>query len=135
MNIMSETIMLRRTGSAALRITGEQIAESSSKELGGKPSVRWYEVRLYRLTDGRLAYQVSFRTEWKGEVDHDWAAVFPDEKSLVATIEEIHTPDRIGFPPGDKYAERQEALLDDLDRHYQNAVSRAFDDGDIAIDA
>lgn len=129
-----DTYLLHRTGTAALRIESDRIGRAETQGLGGKEAHRWYIVEVYRLGDGRLAWHVGFRTVWSGEVDHDWAGVVAGPAELIAALSAPHVPERVGFPASPHYAERQAALLADLERHHAHAVSTVLDDADVVAE-
>jgi len=126
--------ILPRTGSAALKIDGEPIANAATDHLGnGGKFARWYEVALYRSGE-RLAWSIGFRGLLETEADHDWSGMADTEADLVAAIEEPRFPPRVGYHAGAAYAVKQAALMKDLLRHYQQAVSAALTDAGITLD-
>ena len=79
---MGDTIIVRRTGQAPLRIRGELLAsesstsESASSNYSGSTG-RCQRVRIYRTASGKHVVSIHHETQWQGEHDTDEAAVFP----------------------------------------------------------
>ena len=79
---MGDTIIVRRTGQAPLRIRGELLAsessdsESASSNYSGSTG-RCQRVRVYRTASGKHVVAIHHETRWQGEHDTDEAAVFP----------------------------------------------------------
>lgn len=86
---MSDTMIIKRTGQAPLRVRGEVIAEneSSSNNASSRYSGstgRSQKVEIIKTGSGKYVVSILHETCWQGEHDTNEAAVFPD---LSATIE------------------------------------------------
>ena len=85
---MSETIIVKRTGQAPLRIRGEVVASSSSSfsnasgSYSGSTGVA-VEVEVYKTAGGKFVVAIHHLTQWQGQHDTDEAAVFPSLKQCV----------------------------------------------------
>ena len=88
---MSDTIIVRRTGQAPLRIRGELLAqaestaETASNAYSGSTG-RAQIVRVYRTASGRYVVAITHTTQWQGEHDTYEAAVFPSLRESVAFL-------------------------------------------------
>ena len=79
---MGDTIIVRRTGQAPLRIRGERLADQSSTSESASPTYsgstgRCQRVRIYRTASGKHVVSIHHTTNWQGERGTDEAAVFP----------------------------------------------------------
>ena len=64
----NSTVKLRRTGLAPLIFKGEQLASVSGQYLHNRANNRWWELSVYRSETEHYVLQVSFYTNWQGEV-------------------------------------------------------------------
>jgi hypothetical protein len=85
---MSDTIILRRTGQAPLRLRGELLAKAKSSPDSGMPNYsgragRFTEAAIYKTASGRYVAHVLHGTRWQGEHDSHEAAVYPSLKECV----------------------------------------------------
>ena len=83
-----DTIIVRRTGQAPLRVRGEIVASSESSWNNASPSYsgstgRAERVEVLRTAAGRFVAAIHHETQWQGEHDTDEAAVFPSAKQCV----------------------------------------------------
>ena len=77
-----DTIIVRRTGQAPLRIRGELLASAASSNNNVHPDYsgsagRRQTVWVYRTASGKHIAAIQHLTCWQGEHDTDEAAVFP----------------------------------------------------------
>jgi len=88
---IDNTMIVRRTGQAPLRIRGELLAavaqsmNNASTSYSGSPG-RCSEVKLYRTATGKHVVSILHRTIWQGEHDTHEAAVYPDLGGCLAYI-------------------------------------------------
>lgn len=88
---MSETIIVRRTGQAPLRVRGEVVASNSSSGNTAHPDYsgstgRAEKVRVLKTASGKYVVAIHYMTQWQGEHDTDEAAVFPSLKQCVGYL-------------------------------------------------
>lgn len=119
-------ITLKRTGDRALSFDGEILATASTR--GEKSAAnRWHEVAVYETKGGAIVVAIQYRTQWEGEVSHDYA-------EQVATVEAAVTALRgydpcaylLGYPLGEHYAQKQERLRAELRLRYEHAISEVL---------
>jgi len=72
------TFTLKRSGTAALKFSGDLIAEASSKQRQGPGQNRWFELAAYGLEAGGYIAALGYRTCWQGEQDVDYAERLAD---------------------------------------------------------
>ncbi|MGQ9545949.1 MAG: hypothetical protein ACUVTR_02120 [Dehalococcoidia bacterium] len=88
-----ETIIVRRTGQAPLRVRGETVASSSSsfnnasRDYSGTPG-RAEDVEIIKTATGKYVVAISHHTQWQGEHDEDLAEVFASLKDAVDFLKE-----------------------------------------------
>ena len=84
---MSDTIIVKRTGQAPLRVRGEVIAENESSMNNASPDFdstgRKRHVQVIKTATGKYVVAVHHTTIWQGEHDTDEAAVLPSLKECV----------------------------------------------------
>jgi|GEM_PF-5398339 len=89
---MSETIIIRRTGQAPLRVRGEEIATNESSLNGASASYsgtgRSLKVQVIKTTTGNYVVATHHISLWQGEYDTNEASVFPGLKQCVAYLSE-----------------------------------------------
>ncbi|MDP2952008.1 MAG: hypothetical protein Q8O76_01665 [Chloroflexota bacterium] len=83
-----DTIIIKRSGQAPLRVRGELLAraESSSNNASGGYSGsvgRCQVVRVLRTASGKYVAAIHHITQWQGEHDTYEAAVYPSLKQCV----------------------------------------------------
>lgn len=88
---MSETIIIRRTGQAPLRVRGEEIAKSESSWNNASPGYsgstgRKQRVRIIKTAKGKFVVAILHETQWQGEHDTDEASILPSLKEVVAYL-------------------------------------------------
>lgn len=115
--------VLERTGDAPLTFEGELIAESDGKFAAGKEQNRWHDIRLYKTAGGNYVLAVEFHTQWQGELPF----FFATQTSPEGIVEELRMFDPcspvMGFPPGPQYSDRQQNLMDWIEKRFRNQVS------------
>lgn len=130
---------LKRTGQMPLAFTGRRLAVAGGKNFAGRDQVRWYELAIYETAGGRYVLEVVYRTEWRGETPHFFAAVAaagstPSAGSGQAGsrradefAETLEGYDPLacvqGFPPTEANAAKQKNLLAHMRRQYEKAVT------------
>lgn len=119
-----DTITLKRTGMRSLEFTGEPIGFASSQRAGDK-TPRRHEIAIYRTTRGEIVVRVSYRTTWRGELDHDHAKVFPTPSAAASFLEDYEFPNAssIGYPPLPSYDAKQKRLMANLSQSFNHTVT------------
>jgi len=90
---MSETIIVKRTGQAPLRIRGESLAEAESSLNNAHPRYsgatgRSQSCTIYRTSTGRFVVAIHHTTQWQWEHGSDEAAVFPSLGECIGFVGE-----------------------------------------------
>ncbi len=85
---MSETIIVRRTGQAPLRVRGEVIASNETSDNNASPDYsgspgRSQDVRVIKTASGKYVAAIHHNTCWQGEHDTDEAVVLPGLSQVV----------------------------------------------------
>jgi hypothetical protein len=84
---MSDTIIVKRTGQAPLRVRGEVIVEKETSPNNASPHYEgtgvWSVTRIIKTGSGKYVASVAHYTQWQGSHDSYEAGVFPDAKSAV----------------------------------------------------
>jgi len=125
-------VKLLRTGNAPLEFEGEKIAGVSGQHFRGKQRIRWHELALYRLADGRLVLSLRYRTQWEGEAETDEAHVCADQAELLQVLRGVDPADRVqGYPPHETYAAKQARLIEDLRLTCENLISDLLEEAGI----
>ena len=93
---MSETIIVRRTGQAPLRVRGEVLASNESSLNNANPSYsgstgRAQKVQVIRTATGKYVVAIHHTTQWQREHDTDQAEVLPSLKQCVEYLSD-HVP-------------------------------------------
>lgn len=90
---MSETILVRRTGQAPLKVRGEVIAKGETSWNKANPAYsgstgRRQKFRIIKTASGRFVAAISHETQWQGEHDAEEAGVFPSVKECLDFMRE-----------------------------------------------
>ena len=85
---MSETIIVKRTGQAPLRLRGERVAFCGSSDNNAHPQYsgspgRSQSVSIYKTAGSKYVAAITNETCWQGEHNTDEAAVFPSAKQCI----------------------------------------------------
>ena len=109
-------IKIPRTGDIPLEFEGEALGSVSTRSISGTESTRWHEITVYHAAGGVYVMHVGFRTEWRGEPDHDCALV---TQSLEEAAEYVYAialpvPPLAGYPPLAGLEARRARLEHDL---------------------
>ena len=88
---MSETIIVRRTGQAPLRVRGEIIASNGSSWDSANPAYsgstgRRQKVRVIKTASEKYVVAILHETQWQGEHDTEDAVVLPSLKECIAYL-------------------------------------------------
>lgn len=114
---------LQRTGLPQLCFCGVQIAESRGRHQWERSHARWYDLRVYRTSGGKFVVASEYHTNHR-EPEFVYAVVVPNVNGVV---EQLLAYDPVlsvrGYPAGERYAERQARLLDNVRLRYQSQVS------------
>jgi hypothetical protein len=123
---------LQRTGKGPLTFEGALVAESDPPPLPPKKPDkrptrrRWHYLAVYRTKAGAYVVQISYRSEWPLDLGHDLAVIVEGDarRGVVQAFAAYDPTEHVrGFPPGAQFAERQEALLRDIEAQYRKQVS------------
>jgi len=120
-----EPITLTRTGQPPLDFTGELVAESDGRFAGDREQNRWHVLRLYKTQGGQYVLDITYRTNWVGEVSHYWAEIVePNPDYLTTLLAGIDPCEHLaGFPDRPELAHRQAKLETWLRRRFETQVS------------
>lgn len=124
-----QIITLPRSGQAPLQFTGEQIAESGSRDTQGPCQIRWHELAVYRTDAGKLVLAIEYQTKWQGEHDryHAWVCETADNlRARLAAVDPFS--DLIGFPPGAQFDAKRHHTEKCLRQCWDGAVSDLLDE-------
>ena len=91
---MSETIIIRRTGQAPLRVRGEVIAKSESSWNNASPGYsgsagRKQTVRIIKTASVKYVVAILHETQWQGEHDTEEANVLTSLQECIAYLSGI----------------------------------------------
>lgn len=120
-----------RTGQRHLVFDGDRLATATSLVL---PLVslthnRWWELALYRHTDGRHIATASYRTQWDAEHPHDSAHVATDLDQAFAWLEAIDPLAHVrGYPDAPHYQAKNAQLQVTIRAHYARAITALADE-------
>lgn len=123
------TYRLYRTGQRPLTIIGERIAKATTRIMKGKEHNRWHDLELYQTQSGEFFLHLIYQSLWEGELNFSQVFgpgdIFEMEQEL-----RLHDPSMYvkGYPPGDRYREKQIALEEDLRHRFRIAVSEILED-------
>lgn len=117
-----DTIIFDRSGNIPLEFIGE-IVFAQSTNTGKKNCTRYHELRLARTESLHWVAAISFIGLGDGDYDYDWAKVGTAEE-IAAWISGFD-PNcvLIGFPPGEKFAEKQRRLEMDIALRFREKAS------------
>lgn len=127
------TITIPRSGDAPLKFRGERIAHFDGERFAGREQNRWYEIALYRVRDDRYVVHVGFRSRWQGESGRDDCYQGGASEIRAALKDHDPIPERVGFPAGEQYRERQAALVSALREQYAAAVREILSRDEFAV--
>ena len=93
---MPDTIIVKRTGQAPLRVRGEILAKNESSDNNASGSYsgsvgRSQEVRVIKTASGKYVAVIHHNTCWQGEHDTDEAVVLPGLSQVVEYLGD-HVP-------------------------------------------
>jgi hypothetical protein len=73
---------IKRTGMAPLIFKGEEVASVSGQYMRNRENNRWWDLTLYRSEFGHYVLQVSYYTNWQGELPRHEVGVCDSESDL-----------------------------------------------------
>lgn len=124
-----DEFVIRRTGQPPLAFQGKFLANSEGQRQCNREWNRWHDLCLYQSKDGRYIVSIAYRSNWQGEIEHDYFGIAGD---LAAAVELLRKYDPCatvqGYPEGEAYAEKQARLLADIRRRYLAQVTELFGD-------
>jgi hypothetical protein len=130
----SDEMILRRTGGAALMLRGYGlIAQATSRAQTGTRQSRWHEIDVW-ADDSQIAgpaqrhaIAIRYRTQWQGELGHDYATVV--ERQEIARVLTTHDPltHVAGYPPHEHYAQKQRRILSEIRAGWEHAISEVLE--------
>lgn len=116
-------VKLKRTGDAPVCFLGEVIAAKYSAIADRKQTIT-----IYRVVQNRFAVSVDYSTKWPSEHDrHTVVVCKTSDEARKFLRDHDPVPPNIGYPPGEKYAERQSRLIADLRGAYARLVSEVLE--------
>jgi len=150
---MSE-IILKRTGSPPLKVEIPPSASARNFSSQRTDSNRWYTLDLYEwrkietIDDAMAeeiepgyggqpyaAVQLTYHSQWEREQPFHWASVGRADEiaKWLTSIDPV--PPGVGFPRAPQYRERQELLVETLQRDYQAMLDQFLDAPEYALPA
>jgi hypothetical protein len=130
-----QEFLLPRSGQAALRIRGENIAAVDGQHMGGREQNRYHTLAIYRTEAGQYVVRIGYHTSWQGECGHDAAEVAATAAACGRVLRDYDPLEHVaGYPPGENYVARQERLTADITARYQALVSALLSDPIFAED-
>ena len=114
---------LQRSGNAPLTFSGERIAAQDGRLQFGKEHNRYHDLAIYRTGEGKYIVAIKFMTLWQGESDHASAYVCDSPVDAGNVCRDYDPTLHVGgFPPSDKYGDRQIRLMADVRARYDEQV-------------
>ena len=132
------TFKLQRTGDAPLVFDGELLAEDIGRDpdyipegrpkRSERPPDRWHNIAVYRTSSGAFVVSVSYRSTWRAEPSNDSAVAWRPGGSVRKYLRSIDPCEHVvGYPPDERYAEKQRRLRADITARYDAQVSRILE--------
>lgn len=129
-----ETITLERTGHPPLKFEGTLLTTACGQFVQppkDKPNADYFTISLYEVArgEGRGAWHVvaiEYTKTFRDTQQHHTAIVTDDPVATLADYDPLDV--LIGFPPGEDFAERQNALESKMRRQYDVLVSAVLKD-------
>lgn len=128
---------LDRTGDRPVAFSGRRLASIAGNTHVGREVNRWYDIDMYQTASGKFIANVRFETQWRGEPPHSEVFVADNATAVSDWLTGGFDPLSVlrGFPPGEKYAERQQALEADMLQLFEHRVSQLLSEcGDLFVD-
>jgi hypothetical protein len=128
---ISTAVTVARTGKVPLRFHGVRLGIGSSRSLDRRSHLgrRWHDVAVYRTSGGNYVASVVLRTDWHNESDMASAERFDAIDAAVAWLNAYDPRSGWrGFPPGPRFAIRQEQLTKAICDGYRQAVALCLAD-------
>ena len=90
---MADTIIVKRSGQAPLRIRGTLIADNHSSFNSASPSYSGstghsQSVKVYQTASGKYVISIANYTQWQGQHNTDDAAVFPSLAECITFLKD-----------------------------------------------
>lgn len=127
----SEKIVLPRSGLSAASFQGELLAEVVGPPEAKRRKnviIRYHELQLYRTDQGKYVVAIGFRTELPQESNQDSVYVCDTQAEVEALLigDQGYDPCQFleGFPPWDKFKERQERLEMRVTEEFESRVGQ-----------
>ena len=122
-----QTYTLKRSGLPALTFTGKQIASVSSKGTTKTTEQRYHDIAIYLTRGGKYIVAVNYFSNWRNEPPYYEVEAFISPQGVSKWLSEYDpTHAVIGYPPHPTFEARQERLLDDIERRFDQIVSEAM---------
>lgn len=122
---------LYRTGMTPVSFIGTLLNEASGLDGWDNPKrqpTRFYRLAVYRTDSGKFVVHIEYTTNFRSEKGHSEVLVLESAAKVVHELTEHDPLDYVaGWPPLPAYEDRQERLLDDLERQYDSLVSKVLD--------
>lgn len=118
-----DTIIFPRSGNIPLEFTGE-IIFAQSTNTGKKSCTRYHELQLAWTNDAeRWVASIAFRGLGDGDYDYEWAKAGTAEEIAAWVSEFDPNCVLVGFPVGEKFAEKQRRLELDIALRFRKKAS------------
>jgi len=120
-------ITLERTGMPVLKFEGTHIAVAVSRKQSGAAQNRWHTIDAYRTKGGSVALSIQFHSLWQGESGHAFAIACdtPEEATLALTRYDPLSH-WVGYPTGERHAEKQKRIEHEIGSAYRSAITEIF---------
>lgn len=129
MNQASE-VVLTRTGTLPLKLTGEKLAGVSTDLVNGRDRDRWHEIDVYQAS--KFVAHVKWRSKWKGEQPYDCCFVDDTLKGLTTQILAYDPLEfLVGYPEGSQFERKQERLEQSITDDWSAMISDLFVELDV----
>jgi hypothetical protein len=129
---------LHPTGARPIQFTGEKTFSRSGAGLDPTSETRWHEIALYETTADNTVLAVQYNTTWGRGNEHNRMDVFVCETRADAAYEIEHYDPTwyvAGFPPLERYRDRQANLLKQVISNFEDLASAALDCLGVAFQA
>lgn len=122
---------LRRSGLTPISFVGILLKQASGLDGWDNPKrqpTRFYHLAVYHTDSGKYVVQIEYTTNFRSEKGHSEVMILDNATKVAHELIEHDPLDYVaGWPPFPAYEDRQERLLDDLERQYDSLVSKVLD--------
>ncbi|MEJ7590124.1 MAG: hypothetical protein WKF77_01110 [Planctomycetaceae bacterium] len=122
-----DEFVLTRTGELPARLTGKLIIGLSSQKVNNRDRNRWHEIDIIVADSGKYVAHVRWRSEWKGETNHDTCIVTEDADKLADELRDYDPLGHLmGFPDGAQFESKQQRLEEFVERDWDDLLTKSF---------